>query len=113
MAAALSSSGCVISSVNLAEVAAKGVDAGALAEDAASAVDGLVEVEAFGLLDAITSARLRSATRQAGLSFGDRACLALAERLGMPALTADQSWATLTLAAEVVLIRGPAAAGSD
>jgi ribonuclease VapC len=32
------------------------------------------------------------ATRRAGLSFGDRACLALANRLGVRALTADRSW---------------------
>lgn len=27
-----------------------------------------------------------------GLSFGDRACLALARRLGIPAITADRTW---------------------
>ncbi|MBI3977092.1 MAG: hypothetical protein HY331_02795 [Chloroflexi bacterium] len=34
---------------------------------------------------------LHPATRQAGLSLGDRACLALARRLGLPALTADRA----------------------
>ena len=31
-------------------------------------------------------------TRSAGLPLGDRACLALARRLDVPALTADRSW---------------------
>jgi ribonuclease VapC len=34
-------------------------------------------------------------TRKAGLSFGDRACLALASRLGVQALTADRSWQSI------------------
>ena len=36
---------------------------------------------------------LEPVTRREGLSLGDRACLALAERHGVPALTADRSWA--------------------
>ena len=48
---------------------------------------------------------LRSATRSAGLSLGDRACLALAERLGGPALTADRAWGTLQLSIRVEVIR--------
>jgi PIN domain nuclease of toxin-antitoxin system len=31
-------------------------------------------------------------TRSAGLSLGDRACLALAAQLGVPAMTADRPW---------------------
>jgi PIN domain nuclease of toxin-antitoxin system len=49
--------------------------------------------------------RLRSATRSAGLSLGDRACLALAERLGMVALTADRAWGTLQVGIQVDVIR--------
>jgi PIN domain nuclease of toxin-antitoxin system len=46
-------------------------------------------------------------TRAAGLSLGDRACLALARRLALPALTAERRWADVADAAgvEVVLIR--------
>ena len=39
------------------------------------------------------------------LSLADRACLALAERLGVPAVTADQEWAKADVGAEVQLIR--------
>ena len=48
---------------------------------------------------------LRSATRPAGLSLGDRACLALAERLGLPALTADRAWGALQVGIPVDVIR--------
>ena len=48
---------------------------------------------------------LRSATRSAGLSLGDRACLALAERLGVPALTTDRIWGTLQLGIQIEVIR--------
>jgi PIN domain nuclease of toxin-antitoxin system len=41
------------------------------------------------------TAHLRAETRSAGLSLGDRACLALAGDLGRPALTADKVWRDL------------------
>lgn len=46
-------------------------------------------------------------TRPAGLSLGDRACLALAARLGVPAFTADRAWSSVAAAVsvEVQLIR--------
>ena len=44
-------------------------------------------------------------TRSAGLSLADRACLALASRLGVPAVTADRAWTTLDVGVEIVCIR--------
>jgi ribonuclease VapC len=46
-------------------------------------------------------------TRAAGLSLGDRACLALAVRLGAKALTTDRSWSRIAgaISVEVKLIR--------
>ena len=38
---------------------------------------------------------LRVATSEAGLSLGDRFCLALALREGLPAWTADRQWASV------------------
>lgn len=38
------------------------------------------------------AARLRGLSREAGLSLGDRFCLALARSLGVPALTTDRAW---------------------
>lgn len=44
------------------------------------------------VITAIDVARPRPLTRDAGLSLGDRACLALARRLDAPVLTADTAW---------------------
>jgi len=50
---------------------------------------------------------LRALTAEAGLSLGDRFCLALALRDGLPAWTADRQWRTVSGAidATVVVIR--------
>jgi ribonuclease VapC len=48
---------------------------------------------------------LRRQTRAAGLSLGDRACLALARYLGLPAVTADRAWRGLLPDVQAVLIR--------
>ena len=42
-------------------------------------------------------------TKAAGLSIGDRACLALAKRLGVPAITADRQWLSVATAARAVI----------
>jgi len=44
---------------------------------------------------------LLAVTRAAGLSLGDRACLALARRLDVPALTADRTWQAIAAQAGV------------
>jgi ribonuclease VapC len=90
--------GVVISTVNLAEVfsrfADRGADPAKIADTLTQSglLDGAITVEPFTTADAIDAARLRPFTRDAGLSLGDRACLALARRLGTPALTADTAW---------------------
>lgn len=50
---------------------------------------------------------LRPKTKQAGLSLGDRYCLALAKRNGSEVLTADQSWEQIAedVGVRVTLIR--------
>ncbi len=64
-----------------------------------------VTVEPLTRDDAMRAAKLYPATRPAGLSLGDRCCLALAGRLQAPALTADQAWSGLDVGAEVRLLR--------
>jgi ribonuclease VapC len=56
---------------------------------------------------AYATGMMSSATRAAGLYFGDRACLALAQRLGVKALTADRAWLQIAQAVgvEVEVIR--------
>jgi len=61
-------------------------------------IEGLADVLVpYPLSDSevVEIARLRSVTKSAGLSLGDRSCLALARRLGLPVLTADRAWADL------------------
>jgi ribonuclease VapC len=103
--------GAYLSAVNLAEVLSKLADWG---EDPAEAQARMAQVGLLGAAvavlpftgeDALEVARLRALTRAYGLSFGDRACLALARRLGLPALTAERAWAELDLGIPVEVLR--------
>jgi len=68
-------------------------------------IPDVLEIVSFDVIDAVTTAQIFTATRRNGLSFADRACLALALRHGEPALTADGAWAGLDLPVEVRQIR--------
>lgn len=97
---------CAISTVNLSEVIAKLVENGT---DGDAAVL-LTEAQPFHPMDhtleqAQIAGTLRAATRQAGLSLGDRACPALALTLGLPVYTTDRAWRDLPLDVDVRLIR--------
>jgi PIN domain nuclease of toxin-antitoxin system len=104
-------SGAVISTVNLAEVFSRVTDRRGdpvkLAAELTQSglLDGAIIVEPFTAADAIETGRLRPLTRDAGLSLGDRACLALARRLDAPALTADTNWQGVAHGVELRLIR--------
>ena len=50
-------------------------------------------------------ARLRPQTKAFGLSIGDRACLALAKHLRVPAITTDKTWGSLALGIDIQLAR--------
>ena len=65
------------------------------------------EVVAFDRDLAFDAGLLLPLTRAAGLSLGDRACLALARRLGARVLTGDRAWARVAdaVGVEVELIR--------
>lgn len=67
--------------------------------------DAALRIEPITEADCIAIARLRPVTRAQGLSLADRACLVLATRLGVPALTADHAWEHADIDAEVKLIR--------
>ena len=103
--------GAAISVVNLAEVLSKLADAGKDPEQARSDLraaqgdTGALAVEHLSEDDCVELARLRPRTRELGLSLADRACLALATRLGVPVLTADRTWAEADVDVEVALIR--------
>ena len=92
----------VIGAANLAEVLAKLSDHGLPAAEAVRAVAILgLEVVPMTERQAGRSAELRPLTRAAGLSLGDRACLALAAELGATALTADRGWDAVARSAGV------------
>ena len=56
---------------------------------------------------AVEAAVMAPLTKPAGLSLGDRLCLALAKREGLPALTADRKWKEVETAVgvEIEMIR--------
>ena len=96
----------VISTVNLGEVLGKLVDYGMPEALAFSAIGGLgISFMNVDVALARSSARLREITRKAGLSLGDRICLALGEQLDLPVFTADRAWAGLGLPLQVHVIR--------
>jgi PIN domain nuclease of toxin-antitoxin system len=111
LVADLLAGGASMSAVNLAEVLSTASDRGVEAEQLtallyeAGLLDAAVSVEAFTVEDASAVGSLRPATRGIGLSLGDRACLALARRLGAPAITADSAWSELDIGVEIRLIR--------
>lgn len=101
-------SGSRMLSVNLAEVVSHFIHAGMphgevdamlrpLPMEIVPADEGLAHI----------AGRLRAVTASAGLSLGDRFCLALAQRDGLPAMTADKQWRTVADAvdAKVIVIR--------
>lgn len=96
----------VIGSVNLAEVVGKLAERGMPEAEIRQALEGLaLEVYPFDQEQAYTTGMLRPSTREYGVSLGDRACLAVAETLGLPAYTADRGWSKLEVDIEVRLIR--------
>lgn len=96
----------IASAVNIAEVGARlsDLDMGDVQIRRSMSVLGL-EIRPFDLEAAYAVAVMRAKTRNKGLSLGDRACLALANQLSVPALTADRVWAELDIDVEIQLIR--------
>lgn len=96
----------LISTVNYSEVVAKLADAGMPEQPIREALDWLnLEIVPFEAEHALRAGLLRPPTRALGLSFGDRACLALGLCRGLPVWTTDSEWRKLTLDIDVVLIR--------
>lgn len=96
----------VVSAVNLSEVVAKLLETGMPGDEVEDILGGLgLQVRPFDEAAAWSAGALRPGTKKAGLSLGDRACLALAKELGLPALTADTAWAKTPAGVEVRLLR--------
>jgi ribonuclease VapC len=96
----------VISTVNWAEVFRLLLDGDVDVVGLRADIEALgLEIVPFTVDDAEQAAGLGPPTRHVGLLLGDRACLALAHRLGLPVLTADRSWLDLDLEIKVEAIR--------
>ncbi len=96
----------MISSVNLSEVIAKLVKDGFPTE----VIDKMLlelplTVIPFDHVMAYHTGLLIATTQKWGLSLGDRACLATAKMLGMPAMTADTIWEKLPVELLIICIR--------
>lgn len=96
----------MISAVNLAEVVTKLADHGASEQAIGQILAALpCTVAPLDFDGALAAGFLRPLTRFAGLSLGDRACLALGRQNRLPVLTTDRAWMTLELGVDVRLIR--------
>ncbi len=87
--------GSRMSTVNFAEVVTKYVLRGAAAQGERLRNELPVVFVPVDEDLALQAALMASVTSPLGLSLGDRICLALARRTGLPALTADQSWSSI------------------
>ena len=95
-----------IGAVNLSEVVAKLQERGVpddVVEESLAELNLIIVP--FDAEQAVMAGKLRRDTRAAGLSLGDRACLALAAMLGAIAITTDSAWRNLTLPVEIELAR--------
>ncbi|HLZ70041.1 MAG TPA: type II toxin-antitoxin system VapC family toxin [Dehalococcoidia bacterium] len=98
--------GAALGAVNLSEVVARLAREGLSENEIRMLVDRLsLEIIPFEKALAYQTGILLPVTQHRGLSLGDRACLALAARLGLPALTADRGWAGLQLGVAIELVR--------
>ena len=95
-----------VSAVNVAEVVTKLLRVG---QTEAAAYEDLaalrLEIIPFDRALAHKTASLCPKTSRIGLSLGDRACLATAEQLGVPAVTTDRTWKTVRLGIRVLVVR--------
>ncbi len=98
--------GSFMSAVNLSEVAAKLIEAGGESAATREILEGLpIEIDDFTADLAYQAAELRGPTKKLGLSLGDRACLALGRRMGLPVLTGDRAWLELDLGVAIEFVR--------
>ena len=98
--------GSVVSAVTLTEVVAKLADRGADEISIRRTMGELgTRVIPFDEDQAYRAGLLRPLTRDQGLSLGDRACLALAQIEGLPALTADRNWSRVSIDVDIRQIR--------
>ena len=103
--------GSAISAVNMAEVLSKLTDLGKEPDEVSEELrrrgflGGTLTVFPLTADDAVVLANLHRMTKAQGLSLGDRACLGLALRLRVRALTTDRAWSRPKIGVKVEVIR--------
>jgi ribonuclease VapC len=96
----------LVSAVNYHEVFAKLTDRGVEPDEAKAMLAELdIDIIPVDRDQADAGGALRPTTRAAGLSLGDRTCLALAQTRNAVAVTADRAWATLDIGIEIEVVR--------
>jgi PIN domain nuclease of toxin-antitoxin system len=105
-AAAAAIGGATMSAVNVSEVLARCIDSGVAPGIALDfiEVEG-IEIVPFDLEHSQSAAALRAIPKAWALSFGDRACLALAIQRQGRAVTGDRIWSTFDLPCDVAFFR--------
>jgi ribonuclease VapC len=100
-----------MSAVNWAEVLSKLLERGKMPQAVTAQLRDLgllgqaIQICPVDEALALIIAKLLPSTRAMGLSLGDRACLAVALTLNLPALTADKAWSNVDVGVLVQLIR--------
>ena len=95
-----------MNSVNFAEVVQKSVQRGKPVDTLLEELRLLgLEVTPFSPEEGHLAGELVLQTQSAGLSLGDRACLATARLFDAVAVTADRAWGQLDFAVKVRMIR--------
>jgi ribonuclease VapC len=94
-----------ISAVNFSEVLYAGYKNGYKELQRQELFNLLPNIAVFDADQASLAASLYPFTKQYGLSFADRACLALAKSMGAPVVTADKIWQGIDIGVEIIVIR--------
>ncbi len=96
--------GALLCTVNLAEIVSHYAKLGALRDDIETMLRPLpIRVVPVDAALSYEAGMLRPLTLAGGLSLGDRYCLALAKREGIPAVTAERRWPDIAVAAGVMV----------
>ncbi len=96
--------GALLCAVNLAEIVSHYAKLGASRPDVEAMLQPLpIRVVPVDEALSYEAGMLRPLTLPGGLSLGDRYCLALARREGVPALTAERRWLDIAAAAGVTV----------
>ena len=97
----------VMSTINVSEVLTALQRADIFPKDALVSISDIIQnIIPFDIEQAQLTAELSPFTKSKGLSLGDRACIALGQKLQLPIYTADKIWGELKLEnVEIILIR--------